>query len=187
MADRENTLLLDSRQVEQVANAALMVGTTVKHPANPLFVEDKPWEVRFDNLYPNVLYDRRRRLYRCWYNPFIVDQLASETPREKRGEVPYKNMHMELGLCYAESDDGIGWTKPDLDLVDFEGSTANNIVLRGVCGVGVYEDVYDEDPQRRFKMFYGGNWIGEWKPDLDVRFSPDGLHWSDEICITEEA
>ena len=31
--------------------------------------------------------------------------------------------------CYAESRDGIHWTKPKLGLVDFEGSTQNNIVL----------------------------------------------------------
>ena len=30
--------------------------------------------------------------------------------------------------CYAESDDGIYWTKPELDLVEFQGSTRNNNV-----------------------------------------------------------
>ena len=31
-------------------------------------------------------------------------------------------------LCYATSRDGIHWTKPDLGLVDYQGSTANNLV-----------------------------------------------------------
>ena len=30
--------------------------------------------------------------------------------------------------CYAESDDGIHWTKPDLGLVEFQGSKNNNII-----------------------------------------------------------
>ncbi|MBN1248805.1 MAG: hypothetical protein JXC32_14185, partial [Anaerolineae bacterium] len=34
--------------------------------------------------------------------------------------------------CYAQSADGIHWTKPDLDLVAFEGSTENNIVWDGI-------------------------------------------------------
>ena len=32
-------------------------------------------------------------------------------------------------LCYAESDDGVHWRRPELGLHDFRGSTANNIVL----------------------------------------------------------
>ena len=40
---------------------------------NPLFVEDEPWEQRFDNLYGNVNYDEEDRLYKCWYSPFVVD------------------------------------------------------------------------------------------------------------------
>ena len=74
----ERTLLLDGRQVEQAANVALMVGTAEKHSANPLFGEEKPWEVRFDNLYPNVLYDATRQVYRCWYNPFISRRVDRE-------------------------------------------------------------------------------------------------------------
>ena len=50
-------LLLDSRIIENVQNAKLTLGEIKKHPANPLFGEDKPWEPRFDNLYANVIYD----------------------------------------------------------------------------------------------------------------------------------
>ena len=34
--------------------------------------------------------------------------------------------------CYAESKDGIVWTKPDLGLFDIDGSKANNVVLAGL-------------------------------------------------------
>jgi len=39
--------------------------------------------------------------------------------------VPY-----QFYLCYAESDDGINWRRPELGLVEFDGSTRNNILLR---------------------------------------------------------
>jgi hypothetical protein len=32
--------------------------------------------------------------------------------------------------CYAESRDGIRWTKPELGLVEFKGSSQNNIVWK---------------------------------------------------------
>jgi len=33
--------------------------------------------------------------------------------------------------CYAESKDGIHWTKPELGLIEFKGSKQNNIILAG--------------------------------------------------------
>jgi len=32
-------------------------------------------------------------------------------------------------LCYAESDDGIHWRRPEVGLFEFQGSRANNIIL----------------------------------------------------------
>ena len=182
-SSRSRYLLLDSRIVEEKHNVRLAVGPIRKHEANPLFGEDKPWEQRFDNLYANVLYDDERKLYRCWYNPFIVDPLVSKTPREKRHQVPYRPYDREFGICYAVSKDGLKWTKPELNLVDFEGSKANNLLLRGVHGAGILKD--SRDPQRRYKMFYGGNWIRKWKAGVAVRFSDDGLLWSEPVACPE--
>lgn len=53
-------LMLDSRVIADVENAALRVGTVRKHPANPLFGEEHEWESRFDNLYPQCHLRRRR-------------------------------------------------------------------------------------------------------------------------------
>ena len=50
-------LLLDDRVIAYTDNAQLTIGAVKKHPANPLFGEDKPWEKRFDNLYANVIHD----------------------------------------------------------------------------------------------------------------------------------
>ena len=81
---RTEYLLLDARIIEGTVNARLVPGRVVKDPANPLLVADRPWEPRFDNMYPNVLWDENEGLYKCWYCPFIVDERTSKTPLEKR-------------------------------------------------------------------------------------------------------
>jgi hypothetical protein len=169
----EKYLMLDSRVVEQAANARLRVGTVVKHPANPLFKEDRPWEVRFDNLYANILYDADEQLYKCWYSPFIRD-VEDKPPMSRWDKVPYQPRGREMGVCYATSKDGLKWEKPELGLVEFDGSTANNLVLRGPHGAGVFKDLDEEEPRRRYKMFYKGS------GSMKVRFSPDGLCWDAE-------
>ena len=60
-------LVLDARVIDRSDNARLSVMAAAKSAANPLFGEDRPWEMRFDNLYPNVLWDAEEELYKCWY------------------------------------------------------------------------------------------------------------------------
>lgn len=174
MPARAKYLVLDSRIIDTTDNARLAVGAVKKHPANPLFREGKPWEPRFDNLYANVLYDEQDKRYTCWYSPFIVDKAVSDTPREKRSQVPYRPRGREMGVCYAVSKDGLAWEKPDLGLIGFNGSKANNLVVRGPHGAGIFKDLRETDPARRYKMFYKGR-------GMCVRFSADGLRWGPEI------
>ena len=206
---RSRYLLLDDRLIEKKQNVRLAIGTIKKHEANPLMVQDKPWEPRYDNLYPNIVYDKDQKLYRCWYNPFIKDSLASQTPHEKRDLDPYTNhpdhtkdgqekrdkvsylphpLSREFGMCYAVSKDGLKWTKPELNLVEFNGSKANNIFLRqGSHGGGILIDPRDSEVERRYKMFEGGIWSAgkEYESRPAVRFSKDGLRWSESIPVPE--
>ena len=79
-------------------------------------------------------------------------------------------------LCYAESDDGVHWEKPELGLVEWDGSKANNIVPEAGCP---FDDPLETDPQKRFKLFKhdrepeGDRWeaMGHY-----LSFSPDGVH-----------
>jgi hypothetical protein len=168
-------LLLDERMVEHAENASLVLGKVRKHPANPLFREDRPWEPRGDNYYCNVLYDREERLYKCWYNPFVTSELDEKTPRAARGGVKWRVSPRLFGLCYATSPDGIGWHKPSLGLVAFRGSKENNILMFEVHGPGIVKDMNEQDAKRRYKMIGAVGGLGPHR----VWYSPDGLHWGE--------
>lgn len=89
-------------------------------------------------------------------------------------------------ICYATSRDGIHWEKPQLGLVNFNGSTANNIVEFTEPGLwstfAVLYDPDDPNAERRYKAAYEAR-IGHTAadpgthPSFCVAFSPDGLHW----------
>ncbi len=87
-------------------------------------------------------------------------------------------------LCYAESDDGIHWCKPELGLFEFEGSTANNIIVTpeliaeiGGCPAhtATFKDANpDCPPAEKYKIITVGS-----KPrGLHVLVSADGIHFS---------
>ena len=87
--------------------------------------------------------------------------------------------HQKCVIAYATSKDGIHWVKPELGLVEFNGSRKNNIVdfpvptLWSTCAI-VFEPE-DPNPDRRFKMVYEADYDGVLK--FCVAFSKDGLHW----------
>ena len=172
-------LVLDNSIIEKTENVRLILGPIRKESQSPLFIEDKPWEIRFDNMYPNVNYDTDDRIFKIWYDPFIVDEAVKKTPLEKRKEVRYhETPTREMGICYATSKDGLHWEKPELGLIDYEGSKRNNLVLRPTHGAGVEKDPHDPDPARRYKMLtcQDDRWA---RSDLmAVAFSSDGLRWS---------
>jgi hypothetical protein len=71
------------------------------------------------------------------------------------------NLTPSARIAYAESDDGIHWTKPDLGLTDFEGSKHNNLVgmPAGIdyaktepLACFVLHEPDDPNPAHRYKM-----------------------------------
>lgn len=165
-------LVLDSRIVERVENARLAQGVVEKDSHNPLFAADKPWENALNNLYPNIVYDADARVFKLWYKCVLADKDAIAKM------MPPATVH-DVGwfLLYATSRDGITWEKPDLGLIAFDGSTHNNIVARDTPNVGVFKDDHDPDSSRRYKMVYD---LGMGK--IHIRFSPDGIHWSEKLA-----
>ena len=67
-AQPQKHLILDSRIIERVVNAKLVLGTPEKHAGNPLFQADKPWENSMNNLYPNAVWDEQEKVLSCGTN-----------------------------------------------------------------------------------------------------------------------
>ena len=82
-------------------------------------------------------------------------------------------------LCYATSTDGVNWEKPDLGLVDFNGSRHNNLVDvpqdADIAAGPILYDPEDPDPDRRFKINYESAALGN---RMCVAYSPDGHRWT---------
>lgn len=172
-------LLLDSTQIERSDNIRIAVGQPKKFPGNPLFGEDRPWEPRFDNMYPNVIWDESDQLYKCWYNPFLVeveDWLGS-TDTLKRWLYPRQS-----GLCYAVSKDGRQWEKPNYEILPFRGQPSN-ILMRDVHGVGVFRDSRELNPNRRYKSLFVNQEAGR-RTTVAVAFSADGIHWGPQTVLS---
>ena len=126
---------------------------------------------RAAHFYGTVMHDEGR--YRMWYYG---------QPREAPG------VHDTCFVCYAESDDGITWTKPPLGQVEVGGSTQNNaLALPGkvLYGATVIKEDDDPDLQRRYKLVATttqeqgavADRFGQPVSTLNTATSPDGLHW----------
>ena len=88
--------------------------------------------------------------------------------------------YVENCVCYAESQDGYRWTKPNLGLVEYGGSAANNIIdlpnRETTTASVVLLDTEEPDPSKRYKMAF------EAGPEhrLYTAYSRDGLRWDPE-------
>ena len=130
---------------------------------NPIIKPDRPWEGYLVLQPGSAIYDEEEQVFKLWYNTFGNS----------------RNTDVREFLCYATSKDGIHWEKPELGIVEFRGSKANNIVLDWVSwNHVVLKEPDDPDPNRRYKMAY---WQHHDRPrhGIWVAFSPDGLNWTD--------
>ena len=172
MRDPLKQLVFDSRVIEETDGVRLSLGAVVKDSHNPLTRSDKPWEDALDNVYPNLIYDEQDRLFKLWHK-CVLDEPAVAAKQEPP---PLLINGVAWYLCYATSRDGIAWEKPLFDLHRFDGAMETNAVARGVANVGVFKDLHDPDPARRYKMLSD---IGARLPDnMRASFSPDGIHWT---------
>lgn len=88
--NNDRYLLLDTTLWAQADYLKLTRGMARKASENPLFNEELPREVRYDNLYANVIFDPTDKLYKCWYNPFIFDAATTHTPPVPREREAYR-------------------------------------------------------------------------------------------------
>lgn len=179
-------LLLDSGLVDDflMSNASIHVNPI--HKENKvLFHEDyfseppRLWEVRYDNSYPNLIYDSQIERYRLYYSVFTYDKDAARTPLNERVNKRYKPTEDRIvSLCYAESKDGIHWEKPDLYLHEINGSKRNNVILPYAHGTSVFLDTEEQDKDKRYKLMTKIDYAGH-NNFMAVAFSRDGIHFTE--------
>ncbi len=166
----------------RMSNVEIRANQVIKEKV-VLFKEEEDWEVRFDNSYPNVFYDPKYDIYRCYYSTFTKDRGSSECPiSDRKGKAYPVYDDRVVSLCYAESKDGINWTKPNLSLVEFNGNKNNNILAHFYHGTSVLFDERERDDSKRYKMFTKVD-LGNSKDHfMAVCFSEDGIHFSEPMA-----
>jgi hypothetical protein len=168
-------LFVDDFLIEARRNVELELHQPV--PREVVLTVDRPWENR-SLTYVSVLRDGDRFL--MYYRGASADaKYAQSAP----ANLPTNNWTY---TALAESADGIKWTKPTLNLVEFNGSTANNLVWptdankpwrdKNYPGTDIFP-FKDENPAapaaQRFKALAN---LGEF--ELVALVSPDGRRWS---------
>jgi hypothetical protein len=171
IAAERTILFVDDHDVLYRAGTRRFLNPPVRHARNPLITEDKPWELTIG--WTSVHRDAKTGKYQLWYQAYAGKRAQAKTH--------------ECTVAYAESADGITFTKPNLGLFDFNGETNTNIVMIGSGVLGdrycnsVIVDPRDADPARRYKMAFS-DWSvdekGEYWAGMHVAFSPDGIHWT---------
>ncbi len=168
-------LFVDEMLIAEKRNVALQLHQAV--PREIVLTVDKPWENSV-LTYVSVFKDGDK--FRMYYRGTGADaKYAKDLPAGlSAANWTYTAM--------AESRDGITWTKPALNVVEFNGSKANNLVwpndtnkpwrTRNYPGTDIFP-FKDENPAapaaQRYKALAN---LGEY--ELVALVSPDGINWS---------
>lgn len=131
---------------------------------------DRPWEGKYATFFSVIFAEGKWRMY----------YTTKLSPKEKY-------------ICYAESEDGESWVRPNLGIVEYAGSGDNNIImdLRMLAdfeftGFDNFSVFYDESegclPDEKYKMIAW--WQGH--AALIALFSEDGLHFTKSRFITDD-
>ncbi len=135
-------------------------------------------------FYGAVLYEQGK--FRMWYYPQHLGPNPDMSPEQKALTKSWKHGVWLGPVAYAESDDGIEWTKPNLGQLLFKGNRDNNgldLPDALIEGLHVIRDDDDPDPNRRYKMIC--NVLPQTIPTIRAATSPDGIHWTagPQSCI----
>ncbi len=166
----ERQLFVDEYLLERTQDLSLRLHHPVEQ--NVALEFDKPWEGRYC-AYITVIQDED--VYRMYYRG-----------SPKAG----KDGNYNEVTCYAESEDGIHWHRPNVGIYEYEESEENNIILKDLPPFSHnFCPFLDTNPEAsssaRYKALAGTKESG-----LVAFISTDGIHWKkmrEEPVITEGA
>lgn len=156
--------LVDSRfAIKYKTNAVVHVATPpAKHGANPVY--------EGDSGYVSVARHPESGKFQLW------TQVHDWIEKEGGGSTRY-------AIAYAESDDGLDWTAPNLGLFEWKGSRENNVVIRGPKNARASGPqlllTLPESEKRGFSyvMAYRTGGAGKDHDGIRLVGSHDGIHW----------
>ncbi|MBI4623203.1 MAG: hypothetical protein HY736_08295 [Verrucomicrobia bacterium] len=157
----EKQLFLDDHVIKEVHNLRQVIHRPKKISPDAIIRPEHPWENLVVQTRNAPFWDPAEQVWKLYYISFLEDEGGTANSSAQ---------------CLAISMDGLQWTKPNLGLVEWEGSKANNIVTlhrkNRQAMSELYHVIYDPNdvPARRYKGFFGIN-------GRQPAVSPDGLHW----------
>ena len=131
-------------------------------PKNIVLETNEPWEGNGTN-YVTVFKDGTK--YRMYYRASHYSYLEGKD----------RPSHRDL-YCYAESNDGISWEKPELGLFSWNGSKKNNIILDE--GNENFAPFLDTNPLCSADAKYKALGVRGRKHGLYAFKSVDGIRWN---------
>ena len=172
----------DDHNIAWQHNLNLTLETAQKHPGNPVLRSGPPGLPDHGHavLYGTVL--KQGDTFRMWY-------LGMHEAKIEKGQAP----GWWRPMCYAESKDGITWAKPDLGLVEFNGSNKNNIcqiegepysMTRVNDFLSVLYEPDEPDPAKRYKCAYIAHMPFDEVKGGRSKIGPNEKRWSSFVTAT---
>ena len=163
-------------------NLKLTLVPATKHPDNPVLRRGPPGAPDHGHavLYGTVL--KTGDTFRMWYLGMVEKEM-------KAGQAP----GWWRPMLYAESKDGVHWTKPDLGLVEFNGSRHNNICLiegevfsmtRVNDFLSVLHEPDEPDPAKRYKCAFIAHMPVEDVKGGRSKIGPNEKRWGAFVTAT---
>jgi len=133
---------------------------------------DEPWEGDCSDFF-NFFFDDEAGIYRMYYLGWAYQR---ENPEE-----------MAIRVCYAESKDGITYTKPNLGICEFRGSKENNIIFDEKTMQ--FDNFYvfkDKNPECKSGQKYKAIALDLSQNALVAFYSNDGIHFEKGNVLTDK-
>jgi hypothetical protein len=138
-------------------------------PQEVAILHDAPWEG--SNCHYHSIF-KDGNIFRMYYRG---SQIGT---KENVADSPHPQVY-----CYAESEDGIHWRKPNLGLFDFNGSKENNVLFNCHSASMFKDNNPNVPPDERYKAMVLSEGLQPFK-------SKDGIQWlpmSEKAVITNGA
>ncbi len=167
-------LFLDDQLIAEKHNVTRVWHHLRKHPSNPLMLKSGTEEAIY--LFGSVLREfdptvGGEPIFRLWY---------------------YASGKGVTWTAYAMSHDGLNWEKPELGLVEIDGSRANNAVFcpRGWRPLGLAGVIKDQNPtvkeEERYKLMTAARHLETEQKAYLLAVSPDGFRWTLRSTFTPQ-